>query len=147
MTAYLDSSVILRRLFGQADTLREWRLIRTGVSSRLAEVECLRTIDRVRLEARVDEQSLTTWREGLYNILSTIEIVEVTRAVLTRAGNPSPTDLGTLDSIHLTSALIWRERSGRALIMATHDHALAMGARAFGMRAIGVPQASTTFGR
>lgn len=138
MTAYLDSSVILRRLLGQSGSLREWRLIRTGVSSRLTEVECLRTIDRLRLEQAIDEKKLTVVREALYSVLATLEIVEVTRAVLTRASHPSPTALGTLDAIHLASALVWRERAGRALAMATHDGALATGARAYGLRAIGL---------
>ena len=137
MTVYLDSSVVLRRLLGQPGALREWRLVRTGVSSRLTEVECLRTLDRLRLEAALDERKLTAVREALYSVLATIEIVEITRTVLTRAAQPSPTSLGTLDAIHLSSALIWRERTGRSLAVATHDQALATGARAHGLRAIG----------
>jgi len=139
MTVYLDSSVILRRLLGQSGALREWRLVRTGVSSRLTEVECLRTLDRLRLEAGLDERKLADVRGALYAILGTFEIVEITRTVLVRAGQPSATSLGTLDAIHLSSALIWRERTGRSLAMATHDEALATGARAYGLAAIGIP--------
>jgi hypothetical protein len=138
MTVYLDSSVILRRLLGQSGALREWRLVRTGISSRLAEVECLRTLDRLRLDAALDERRLATLREALYAVLATLEIVEITRAVLTRAAQPSPTSLGTLDALHLSSALIWRERTGRHLAMATHDEALATASRAYGLAAIGI---------
>ncbi len=138
MIVYLDSSVILRRLLGQAPVLREWRLVRTGVSSRLTEVECLRTLDRLRLEAPLDEQRLAALREALYQLLGSLDIVEVTRAVLTRAAQPSATSLGTLDAIHLSSALLWRERIGKNLALATHDDALALGARAQGLRALGV---------
>ncbi len=137
MTVYLDSSVILRRLLGQPGALREWRLVRTGISSRLAEVECLRTLDRLRLDAILDERRLAVLREALYGILASLEVVELTRTVLTRSAQPSPTSLGTLDAIHLSSALIWRERSGRTVTMATHDEALAMGARAYGLRVLG----------
>jgi predicted nucleic acid-binding protein len=139
VTVYLDSSAILRRLLGQPGALREWRLVRTGVSSRLTEVECLRTLDRLRLEAGLDGQKLTALREALYAIVATLEIVELTRAVMTRAAQPSATPLGTLDAIHLASALIWRERTRRSLTMATHDQTLALGARAYGMAAIGIP--------
>jgi predicted nucleic acid-binding protein len=139
MTVYLDSSVILRRLLGQPGALREWRLVRTPVSSRLSELECLRTLDRLRLEGALDEKRLAAARESFFSIFATFEIVEVTRTILTRAGQPSPTSLGTLDSIHLSSALTWRERTGRSLVMATHDDALATGARAHGVRTIGVP--------
>jgi predicted nucleic acid-binding protein len=135
---YLDSSVLLRRLLGQPGALREWKLVRTGVTSRIAEVECLRTLDRLRLEATFDERLLASLREGLYRILGSLEIIEVTRTVLARAAEPTPTSLGTLDAIHLCSALIWRERSGKTPSMATHDEALALGARAQGMKTLGV---------
>lgn len=138
MIIYLDSSVILRRLLGQRGGLREWKLVRTGVTSRLAEVECLRTLDRLRLQSIVDERRLAALREGVYRILASLEIVELTRTVLARAADPTPTWLGTLDAIHLCSAILWRERSGKSLALATHDEALALGARAHGMKTLGV---------
>jgi predicted nucleic acid-binding protein len=138
MIVYLDSSVLLRRLLGQPNALREWRLIRTGVSSRLAEVECLRTLDRLRLDRVLDERRLATLRERLHEVLRSLEIVEVTRSVLSRASQPSPTSLGTLDSIHLSSAILWREHTGKNPVLATHDEALALGARAEGLRTLGV---------
>jgi predicted nucleic acid-binding protein len=136
--AYLDSSILLRQVLGQPGALREWRLLLTGVSSRIAEVEGLRTLDRLRLEAALPDRRLAGLREGLYRALSLIEIVEVTRGVLARAAQPSPVSLGTLDAIHLSSALLWRERTGKNLAFATHDEALALGARANGFKVIGV---------
>lgn len=138
MIVYLDSSVLLRRLLGQKGALREWRLVRTGVSSRIAEVECLRTLHRLRREEGLGERRVAALHAGLYRILGAVEIVEVTRAVLSRAAQPSPTTLGTLDAIHLASALLWRERTGRTLALATHDERLALGALAHGLRALGV---------
>jgi len=67
-----------------------------------------------------------------------MELVEVDRAVLSRASQPFSTVLGTLDAIHLVSAIVWREQSEADLIMATHDGALATAARAHGMRVVGV---------
>lgn len=58
--------------------------------------------------------------------------------MLARAAQPFPTTLGTLDAIHLSTALLWRERTGEALTLATHDGALALGARAFGLPVVGV---------
>jgi hypothetical protein len=43
-----------------------------------------------------------------------------------------PLPLGTLDAIHLATALIWRDRVGPLSEMATHDTALGSAARAFG---------------
>ncbi|MEO7775762.1 MAG: hypothetical protein ABIT36_09960 [Steroidobacteraceae bacterium] len=48
-----------------------------------------------------------------------------------------PTAIGTLDAIHLVSALLWQEEAGEALIMATHDCALAVAAQAQAMQVLG----------
>ena len=49
MIAYIDSSVILRMVLGQPDRLREWNTLRLGVGSALVEVECLKTLDRLKI--------------------------------------------------------------------------------------------------
>ena len=48
-----------------------------------------------------------------------------------------PTTLGTLDAIHLASALVLREEVPD-LVFATHDRQPAIGARALGFEVIGV---------
>ena len=138
MIAYLDSSVILRIVLGQPHTLKEWRSIARGVASALAEVECLRTLDRLRLAEGLEEAEIAVRRESVYRILEAMEMVDVTRPVLSRASNPLGTTLGTLDAIHLATALLWREYNGADMVMATHDEALAMAARASGLRVIGL---------
>ena len=47
--------------------------------------------------------------------------------------------MGTLDAIHLATALLWKEMSRKDLVMATHAGALALGARAHGLRVVGCP--------
>lgn len=139
MIAYIDSSVVLRFLLGQAGKLREWKAIRTGVTSALMEVECLRTLDRLRLRGEVDEGVLAARREKLYELLAArVEVVELTRPVLKRAAQRFPTTLGTLDAIHLATALLWRDVEGDELVMATHDQGLARAARACGLGVVGV---------
>jgi len=49
-----------------------------------------------------------------------------------------PAPLGTLDAIHLATADLWREGRGKDPIVATHDKALALAARASGFRVMGV---------
>lgn len=51
-----------------------------------------------------------------------------------------PTELGTLDAIHLATALLWKELSGVELVMATHDVALALAAQAHGLPVAGAPR-------
>jgi predicted nucleic acid-binding protein len=138
LIAYLDSSVLLRVVLGQGTRLAQWEEIDTGVASALVEVECLRTLDRLRLVERLADAEIAARREAVYRLVESIELVEPTRPVLSRASQPLATALGTLDAIHLATALLWRERSNAALVMATHDTALATAARASGLRAIGV---------
>jgi predicted nucleic acid-binding protein len=70
-------------------------------------------------------------------LLEEVELVDISRAVLRRAGEPFSTPLGTLDAIHLATALHWRDATGSDLTMATHDKALAAAARAAGVPVIG----------
>ena len=138
MIAYLDSSVLLRVVLGQKNRLEQWQTIETGVASALVEVECLRTLDRLRLAEGIPENDLVSRREAIYRLLESLEVIEPTRLVLHRAAQPLPTTLGTLDAIHLATAALWQETRGHDLVMATHDRSLALAARACGLRAIGV---------
>ena len=138
MIAYLDSSVLLRVVLRQPNALKEWRSIKQGVASRLVEVECLRTLDRIRSTVEVEDKIIATRREAIFRLLETLEVVEPTGVVLSRASQPLPTVLGTLDAIHLSTAMLWRERTGTDMVMATHDEALGVAAKASGLRVVGI---------
>ena len=137
MIAYLDSSVLLRILLGQRNALKEWKTITQGIASALVEVECLRTLDRLRLSEGLADEEIAIRRESVFRLLDSIEIIELTRPILARAAQPFPTALGTLDAIHLASALLWKEGRGEGLVMATHDVVLATASRASGLRVVG----------
>jgi predicted nucleic acid-binding protein len=138
MIVYLDSSVVLRVVLGQPGALAEWPGIVTAVASGLLEVECLRTLDRLRLLGQLDIEDAVARREAVFRILDALELVELTGTVLHRAAQPMSAPLGTLDAIHLASAELWREANAKDLVMATHDRALALAARGNGLRVIGV---------
>ena len=139
MIAYLDSSVLLRVVLRQRDALPDWQRVERGVASALVEVECLRTLDRLRLAAGLTDREISRRREAVFRVLDAVEIVELTRPVLSRAAQPMPTALGTLGAIHLATALLWRESRGDDLVFATHDAALGLAARASGVPVIGLP--------
>lgn len=138
MIAYLDSSVLLRVVLGQPGRIPEWRRVTLGVASTLVEVECLRTIDRLRLAGELSVEETAVRREAIYRVLERLELVELTHSVLRRASQPLSAPLGTLDALHLATADLWRETRGKALAFATHDRALALGARGNGFRVLGV---------
>lgn len=137
MIAYVDSSVLLRLLLGQPDALPEWRRVERGVASELVELECLRTVDRLRLGDEITTDRAAELREGIYRLSDSLERVGLTRPVLARAAQPLPTPLGTLDALHLATALLWSELQGEELVMATHDTRLAAAARASGLTVLG----------
>lgn len=138
MIAYVDASVLLRVALGQSDALPEWRQIDQGVSSALAMTECLRTLDRLRLRAGLSDAGVATRRATILALIASLELVDVEAVVLERAAQPMPTELSIFDAIHLTTALLWKDQTGTNLIMATHDTALALGARAHGLDVVGV---------
>ena len=138
MIAYVDASVLLRVALGQPDALPQWRRIDQGVASELVVAECLRTLDRLRLRAKLTDADVATRRATILALIASLELVEVDAVVVDRAAQPMPTDLGTLDAIHLATALLWKDLTRADLTMATHDGALALGARAHGLRVVGV---------
>lgn len=138
MIAYVDASVLLRQILREPHTLPEWDSIEIGVASAILEVECLRAIDRLRITENLTDEQVSERREALYGFLPRMQFVELDRALLSRAAQPFSTVLGTLDAIHLASALVWRDQAEAELTMATHDASLGRAARAHGMRVIGV---------
>ena len=139
MTAYVDASVLLRVALRQPDSLPDWKRIDRGVSSALIMTECLRTLDRLRLRASLPDSEVAIRRSTILSLIASLEIVEIDSVILNRAAQPMPTELGTLDAIHLATAILWKESMRIELVMATHDVALALGAQAHGLEAIGVP--------
>lgn len=138
MIAYVDASVVLRFVLGQRDSLAEWSTIQHALSSALAQVECLRTLDRLRLRGGISDQDLATARARVFELFRSVDVVDLTDVVLDRASQAFPTPLGTLDALHLATAVLWRESHDDELALATHDEALGMAAKACGFRVVGV---------
>ena len=138
MRLYFDSSVILRVVLGERGRLAEWSRAEFAVTSEIARVECLRVLDRLRLAGDVVDRELSRRRATCLAVLSGFELIRVNRAVLERAAAPFPTQIRTLDALHLASALLMRTRHP-ALRFATHDEELALAARAEGMVVLGAP--------
>ncbi|MFO0980394.1 MAG: type II toxin-antitoxin system VapC family toxin [Planctomycetota bacterium] len=137
MLAYLDSSVVLRVVFGEPGQLAEFHEIDEGISSEILMLECLRTIDRLRLRVPLSDEEVVLRNQAVFEIAEHLHIVPVVPRVLQRASQPFPTLLGTLDAIHLASALAWQESEGKTLTVMTHDRELSMAARSLGMPVLG----------
>jgi predicted nucleic acid-binding protein len=135
--AYIDSSVLLRVVLAQPNRLVAWSSIKVGVTSRLTEVECLRTLDRHFQRGMLSAEDLAERRGLVLRLLERIERVDISPVVLRRAADPFPTPLGTLDAIHLATALLWGQARDELPVLATHDVELAVAAMACGFETVG----------
>jgi uncharacterized protein len=124
MVIYIDSSVLLGYLLAETrrppDNFWESGL----VSSRLLEYEMWN-----RLHAR---QVVASRGDEARALLTGIELIELSEAVLARALEPWPTSVRTLDALHLATAdhLL---RQGEPVELASYDSRMLAAARAIGI--------------
>jgi predicted nucleic acid-binding protein len=136
--AYIDTSALLRLVLREPGALEELRSCEALVSSELIAIEALRTIDRLRLQGALSTEDAATRREMATEWLEAVDLVLLQRPILLRASEPFPTPIGTLDALHLSTALVWQDRMDQRLVMATHDRELGLAARSFGFDVHGV---------
>jgi predicted nucleic acid-binding protein len=136
VNVYVDSSVLHRIVLGEPGRLRGWRTITRPFSSELLRLECLRTIDRARIRSGLADDEVAERRAAILEHIETFDLIRLDPRVLERAAEPFPTVLGSLDAIHLASAVLAR-RDIPDLALATHDVQLATAARAVGFRVLG----------
>jgi predicted nucleic acid-binding protein len=136
--AYIDTSALLRIVLREPGALEELRTYDGLVSSELIAIESARTIDRLRLQGSLTTDEAATRLRTVGEWLEAIDLVLLRPPVLSRASEPMPMPLGTLDAVHLATALIWRDRMGALSTIATHDTALGLAARTFGFDVRGI---------
>lgn len=140
MIAYIDCSVLMRVVFREPNSLADWPLITTGVTSTLTRVEAARAMDREIVLGAATQSALRDKQREIADILRRLEYVPLEDPVLAQAAQPLPLVLGTLDSIHLATAMLYRATQPpdeRPLRFATHDQRLARAARAMSFEVLG----------
>lgn len=133
MKVYLDASIVLRWMLQQPGRIERWGFWERAVTSALMRIEVRRTLDRMRLKGRIADSDLANQTIFLRTLTARFEEIELQPAVLERAASPLPTELGTLDAIHLASAVLWMEDHGEPLTFLTHDRQLGIAAAACGL--------------
>jgi predicted nucleic acid-binding protein len=138
MIAYIDTSALLRIVLREPGALDELRSFDGLVSSEVIAVESARTIDRLRLQDSLTSDEAAVRLRTVNDWLEAIDLVMVRTPVLSRASEPMPMPLGTLDALHLATALLWRDRMGPLQTLATHDTVLGQAAQAYGFDVQGI---------
>ncbi len=126
---YLDSSVLMTHLMQESDLRDSLSIEGEWISSEITEIECRRTLDRVRLQEQLPEEELAERLSELQLLLDSIQIVRVNAAVLKRAKEPFPTVVRSLDAIHLATAQL-----AKASFFLTRDRQQAVAAKAIGLK-------------
>ena len=137
MTLYVDTSALMKVVLSEQAALEELRQADRLVSSELLAVEARRTVDRLHRHGVLTTQEMAERLQDLGDWLEAIDLVLLRSAVLSRAGDPLPVPLGTLDALHLATALVWRERTQQPLTLATHDAAFGTVARTYALPVVG----------
>ncbi len=132
MITYVDASVLVRHVFAEPGGLDSWSRIDRAVASELVRIECLRAIDRARLVGGLADDLIADRRSSLLDTIARFDLVQLSRPVLDRAADPFPTALGSLDAIHLATAILLRDATDEEMTFATHDRELGTAARAMG---------------
>jgi uncharacterized protein len=138
MEVYLDSSTFLSVILQQTPRLEEWASWEQAFTSAISRTECQRTIDRVRLERHLSDQTVGLTHSLLGRLLAGVHVTDVTPSVLEQAGRPMATVVRALDAIHLVTAQDLRLAQSPQLVFATHDRRQAIAAVAMGFDVIGV---------
>jgi predicted nucleic acid-binding protein len=138
VTVYVDTSALLRVVLREPGGLDDIRGYDALVSSELIAVESARTLDRLRLQGVLTTEEAARSLRSINDWLDAFDLVLIRPPVLRRASEPMPVPLSTLDAIHLATALVWRDRMSPIELVATHDAALGLAARAFGFEVRGI---------
>lgn len=139
MNVYLDSSVLLRWLLNSSKAYSGFQNWRICYTSELIYIEVNRVLNRLRLEKEIDDLEYAILHKTFLEFYDSIYIIEINQAIKKKSAEPFPTIIGTLDAIHLASALLLKEENKKLeIIFLTHDNQLSIAATAVGFEVIGI---------
>jgi predicted nucleic acid-binding protein len=122
MNVFLDTSFILCVLLEQEDMEPlPWPAWQNVYCSQLAKIEVYRTLDRMRLESRLDDEERMYLTRHFQLFWSGCHQVELDETILSRSAAAFPTVIGTLDALHLSTALMLQEHVHPKLVLLTKD--------------------------
>ncbi len=138
MICYIDSSVILRHILTGDEEFNRLKEFSKSGSSELLYIECKRVFHRYRFEGELTDRDLEKAVIYFQEIYDALYIFEISSRVKQRAAESFPTIIGTLDAIHLATALLWseREKGIPPLVIFTHDEQMKTCAHSMGIHTV-----------
>lgn len=133
MNCYVDSSVVLRYLLTEDKGLTRVEEFDKSGSSELLFIECSRVLQRYRLEGLLSDRQLEEVIVHFQDIYDAFTIIEMNRQIKKRSADSFPTIVGSLDAIHLSTAVLWAEQERDPLVLFTYDEQMKTCAHAMGI--------------
>lgn len=131
--AYVDASVLLAVLFREPNALTDLGDYNRLYSSKIIEAEALRTCHRMRQIEKYSDEQFSKLLADLQILFHDLDMVSVIDSIVEEAGSAFPTIIGTLDAIHLATALGLKKRNKIDPVLLTHDRQLQVAAQAVGL--------------
>ncbi len=138
MKVYLDTSVILRFLLNQPGCIPDWGQWAEAATSEVTRAEAMRKGDQLRLQGVFQDEEVAAYTQSLDQILERLSTIALNRVILERASFSFPTVIGTLDAIHLATAMLWQEKIKEKIVFLTHDIRQGRAAIALGFQVQGL---------
>lgn len=136
MKAYIDSSVLLRVIFGESNALTFPKNITEFIASEILKIECFRTIDRISHTLNLSEDEVANRHAGLHKAIRSIRLIKLSDEISQKSCDSFPITLKTLDAIHLSTAILWRQFEKKDILFLTHDDQLSKAARSLGFEVL-----------
>lgn len=137
MKAYIDSSVLLRIILGEENTIKLPDDLEEFVASEILKIECFRTLDRMQRVLPITDDEIAARYAALHRAIRSLRIIKLTDTISKKACESFPVILKTLDAIHLASAILWQQQEEADVLFLTHDEQLGKGALAVGFKVLG----------
>lgn len=135
--AFLDTSIVLRHILGEPHSYPGIEKFKKLFASELVRVEALRAIDRLRIRNAWPEEEVATRVRLLTAVGSVIHMIALQPPILHRASEPFSTIVGTLDALHISTALLTELQVGEPMLFLTHDRRQGLAAEVAGMETKG----------
>ena len=121
MTAlYADASALLRVLFNEPGSRAPLEKGGVAVTSRIAEIETFRAVDRARLQGHLTDMQTARKLSELAGLLSRLHLVPVSDDIIALARQPFAVNVRAIDAIHVATAQMLTAEVG-PIAFWTHD--------------------------
>jgi predicted nucleic acid-binding protein len=134
---YVDTSAILRLLFGEAGPTVSLAAGDSAASSELLAVEASRAIERQRLLGGLTDEDAAIKLKELADLVAMLDLLPIDRAVIDRARSAFGINVRALDAIHVGTAEVLAAETGVLLEFWTHDDRQRLAALARGLTVYG----------